>query len=57
MKNPTFKFNLWDGAAEWSEGGKAVLSCNDETFVVKPDVNLGEQGVQVVTFSNSGCGF
>ena len=57
LSNPTFKFNCWDGAGDWSEGEKAVVTCNDENFTVKPDEKYGTQGVQVVSFTDIGCGF
>lgn len=56
-KNPAFKFNCWDGANVWSEGDKAVVTCNEENFTVAPDENYGSQGVMVVTFTNVYCGF
>lgn len=59
-ENPAFKFNCWDGTnnnGAWSDGDKAVVTCNEENFTVVPDVNYGSQGVQVVTFFNVYCGF
>jgi hypothetical protein len=55
--NPTFKYNLWDGQNWWAWGEKAVLSCNDESFTVTPDPNLGNAGVQIVSFPDVTCSF
>ena len=54
-QNPVFKYNLWNGGDVWSGGDKAVLSCNDEAIKVTPDPNLGNAGVQIVSFTDLTC--
>ncbi|MBI5077344.1 hypothetical protein HZB94_03100 [Candidatus Falkowbacteria bacterium] len=53
---PSLKYNCWDGGGAWGEGQMAMVICNDSKFIVKPDANLGGQGVMVLQFEEE-CKF